>query len=148
MRSLLETIAIVAWLGSLTVVGYLVAPVLFQNLPKMKAGDIAGQLFHLVSYIGIISAVVLICSGSIKQGLRGFLGSLKGFFISIALLCTIINEWLITPVIVALKTNGKNMLYQQFGGSFAQWHGVSQIIYLMTAISLFLFIIFWTRENK
>ena len=148
MRSLLETIAIVAWLGSLTVVGYLVAPVLFQNLPKMKAGDIAGQLFHLVSYIGIISAAVLICSGSIKQGLRGFLGSLKGFFISIALLCTIINEWLITPVIVALKTNGKNMLYQQFGGSFAQWHGVSQIIYLMTAISLFLFIIFWTRENK
>lgn len=148
MRSLLETIAIVAWLGSLTVVGYLVAPVLFQNLPKMKAGDIAGQLFHLVSYIGIISAVVLICSGSIKQGLRGFFGSLKGFFISIALLCTIINEWLITPVIVALKTNGKNVLYQQFGGSFAQWHGVSQIIYLITAISLFLFVIFWTRENK
>lgn len=148
MRSLLETIAIVAWLGSLTVVGYLVAPVLFQNLPKMKAGDIAGQLFHLVSYIGIISAVVLICSGSIKQGLRGFFGSLKGFFISIALLCTIINEWLITPVIVALKTNGKNMLYQQIGGSFAVWHGVSQIIYLITAISLFLFVVFWVRELK
>ena len=137
MRSLLETIAIVAWLGSLTVVGYVVAPVLFQNLPKMKAGDIAGQLFHIVSYIGIISAVVLI-----------FSGSLKGFFITIALLCTIVSEWLITPVIVALKTNGKNVLYQQFGGSFAQWHGVSQIIYLITAISLFLFVIFWTRENK
>ena len=148
MRSLLETIAIVAWLGSLTVVGYLVAPVLFQNLPKMKAGDIAGQLFHLVSYIGIISAVVLICSGSLKQGLRGFFGSLKGFFMSIALLCTIISEWIITPVIVALKTKGKNMLYQQIGGSFAAWHGVSQIIYLITAISLFLFVVFWVRELK
>lgn len=148
MRSLLETIAIVAWLGSLTVVGYVVAPVLFQNLPKMKAGDIAGQLFHIVSYIGIISAVVLIFSGSLKNGFKSFLGSLKGFFIAIALLCTIVSEWLITPVIVALKTNGKNILYQQVGGSFAQWHGVSQIIYLITAISLFLFVIFWTRENK
>lgn len=137
MRSLLETLAIIAWLGSLTIIGYVVAPVLFQNLPKMKAGDIAGQLFHIVSYIGIISAVVLI-----------FSGSLKGFFIAIALLCTIINEFFITPVIVALKTNGKNVLYQQVGGSFAQWHGVSQIIYLITAISLFLFVIFWTRENK
>ena len=148
MRSLLETIAIVAWLGSLTVVGYVVAPVLFQNLPKMKAGDIAGQLFHIVSYIGIISAVVLIFSGSLKNGFKSFLGSLKGFFIAIALLCTIINVFFITPVIVALKTNGKNVLYQQFGGTFAQWHGVSQIIYLITAISLFLFVIFWTRENK
>lgn len=148
MRSLLETIAIVAWLGSLTVVGYVVAPVLFQNLPKMKAGDIAGQLFHIVSYIGIIAAVVLIFSGSLKNGFKSFLGSLKGFFIAIALLCTIVSEWLITPVIVALKTNGKNVLYQQFGGTFAQWHGVSQIIYLITAISLFLFVIFWTRENK
>ena len=148
MRLFLETIAIVAWLGALTVIGYVVAPVLFQNLPKMKAGDIAGQLFHIVSYIGIIAAVVLIFSGSLKNGFKSFLGSLKGFFIAIALLCTLINEFFITPVIVALKTNAKNMLYQQVGGSFTQWHGVSQMIYLITAISLFLFVIFWAKENK
>ncbi|MBQ9184227.1 MAG: DUF4149 domain-containing protein [Neisseriaceae bacterium] len=148
MRLLIETLCIVAWLGSLTVIGYLVAPVLFQNLPKMTAGDIAGQLFHFVSYIGLISAVVLIFSGSLKQGFKAFLGSLKGFFISMAILTTIISEWLITPVIVALKTNGKNVLHQWLGGNFAAWHGVSQIIYLITAISLILFVIFWAREHK
>ena len=148
MRHFLETIAIVAWLGSLTVVGYLVAPVLFQNLPKMKAGDIAGQLFHWVSYIGLIAAAVLIFSGCLKQGFKSFSGSLKGVFMAIALCCTIINEWIITPVIVALKTNGKNFLHQTVGGNFAMWHGVSQMIYLITAVSLLLFVIFWARELK
>lgn len=148
MRTFLETIAIVAWLGSLTVIGYLVAPVLFQNLPKMKAGDIAGQLFHWVSYIGLISAFVLIFSGSTKQGFKSFLGSLKGFLMTIAILCTIVSEWIITPVIVALKTNGKNVLHQWVGGNFSSWHGVSQMVYLITTISLFLFVLFWAREHK
>lgn len=41
------------WLGAQLTVGYVVAPVLFGHLPKAEAGDIAGVLFYVVTYIGL-----------------------------------------------------------------------------------------------
>ncbi|MBO7081091.1 MAG: DUF4149 domain-containing protein [Neisseriaceae bacterium] len=148
MRMILETCCIVAWLGMLLVAGYVVAPILFAHLPKMTAGNIAGELFHYVSYTGMVATVCLWFSGCLKKGFKVYLSSFKSSCLLAAFLLMMINEWLITPVIVALKTKGVHILHQTLGGSFAAWHGASQIIYLLTAICGVLFMMAWAKELR
>ena len=45
------------WLGVQIGVGYVVAPILFANLEKMQAGQLAGELFHIVHYLGLFAWV-------------------------------------------------------------------------------------------
>ena len=57
----LQRIVLTFWIGGMWAVGYLVVPVLFQQLPTPQmAGSLAGSLFILLSWSGIISALVLI----------------------------------------------------------------------------------------
>ncbi|MDO5687208.1 MAG: DUF4149 domain-containing protein [Neisseria sp.] len=135
MRIKFELVLLIAWLGCLGCAGYLVAPVLFAHLPKMTAGDLAGKLFHYVSYIGLAATVGLLLSGCLNERC-GFIKSARGRWLLFAGALTLINEFLITPVIVALKTNTHHWLPERFGDSFAAWHGVSQTVYLLTFICL------------
>ena len=148
MRTIVELIFIIAWLGMLCVSGYVVAPILFAHLPKMTAGNIAGELFHVVSYVGIVAICGLWFSGCLKYGFRNFFGYARSNLLWLGLLLIIIQEWLITPVIAALKTHTSNWLYQYIGGSFAMWHGVSEIIYLLTTIVASIFAIIWVKSVK
>ena len=83
-----------------------------------------------------------------KKGFKVYLSSFKSSCLLAAFLLMMVNEWLITPVIVALKTKGVHILHQTLGGSFAAWHGASQIIYLLTAICGVLFMMAWAKELR
>lgn len=50
------------------------------------------------------------------------------------LILNMINEFLIAPVIAALKTGTNHWLHQLIGGSFGMWHGVSSLVYLAVAV--------------
>lgn len=109
------------WLGLQVMAGYIAAPVLFAALPKLQAGALAGQLFGYVSYGGLL-----------LWGMAFLLVRGKG----IALLWLLIaaNQFLVTPVIEALKTQGSNWLLSLTGGTFGMWHGISSLIYLICAL--------------
>ena len=49
------------WVGSLLTIGYVVAPTLFATLAdSILAGSIAGRLFRIEAWIGVVSAVLLL----------------------------------------------------------------------------------------
>lgn len=50
-----------AWVGGMWVAGYIAAPVLFQSLTdKSLAGMLAGKLFAVTAYMGMVCAVYLL----------------------------------------------------------------------------------------
>ena len=56
----LHGLAAALWVGGMWFAGYVVAPVLFNLLDKQSAGNIAGQIFTVTSYIGLFCGSVLL----------------------------------------------------------------------------------------
>ncbi|WP_416192658.1 DUF4149 domain-containing protein [Neisseria sp. CCUG12390] len=121
------------WLGLQVMAGYIAAPVLFKNLPKLQAGAIAGELFAVVSYSGLVIWALVYFAGkrlSAVQNIR----SVNSRLIEVLWAGLAVNQFLVTPVIEALKTQTANWLLDLTGGSFGVWHGISSLIYMICAI--------------
>lgn len=142
----LEAAAYVAWIGMHATVGYVVAPALFANLEKMKAGDIAGQLFHAVSYCSFACCAVLLAMGFAAA--PGFARKARFWLLSACAALVAVSEFLLTPVIEALKKGTRDaLLLRAFPvDSFAAWHGASQAAYLLTLIVLLAHFWLWARS--
>ncbi len=122
-----------AWLGLQLGVGYLVAPVLFQNLERMQAGALAGVLFTVTAYIGMFVWLLVYFTGRSEQK-RAYARAHTGKWILLLLALLAVNQFLITPVIEAHKTCTANWLLTLLGGSFGRWHGTSTIIYMVCSV--------------
>ena len=123
----LASLGAAIWLGAQLGFGYVAAPVLFRYLPKMEAGNIAGELFHIVAYVGL-SVWLLVWVSIMRQG-----GKIV-YWVSGLLVLLAINEFVVTPVIEAHKAGSTNWLLSLVGGSFGIWHGISSMIYLLCGI--------------
>ena len=123
-----------------------VAPALFANLEKMKAGDIAGQLFHAVSYCSFACCAVLLAMGFAAA--PGFARKARFWLLSACDALVAASEFLLTPVIEALKKGTRDaLLLRAFPvDSFAAWHGASQAAYLLTLIVLLAHFWLWARS--
>jgi len=56
----LHDVLLTLWIGGLWIVGYLVAPVLFAELPdRMLAGRLAGEMFRWIGWIGLAAGTFL-----------------------------------------------------------------------------------------
>lgn len=121
------------WLGMQVMAGYVAAPVLFKTLPKLQAGAIAGELFDVVSYTGLAvwAWVYFVGKRSAEVG-NGRPPNSK--LIAVLWLGLAVNQFLVTPVIDAHKTQTANWLLKLTGGSFGMWHGISSLIYMVCAI--------------
>ena len=60
MFQISEKILLTIWIGGMWAIGYIVAPVLFKMLDKPVAGNVAGQLFSIINYVGLFCAVVFV----------------------------------------------------------------------------------------
>ena len=128
------------WLGAHIAVGYVVAPMLFHfasqgELSRAVAGNIAGELFHVVMYLGLLTAVLwwLFCR-SVRQ---------PSHILNALIVLLAVSEWVITPVIGAIKQKQSQWLYDLVGGSFGMWHGSSSSVYLLITLLLLL----WTGKR-
>lgn len=139
MRSLLVVLHAV-WLGAHVVSGYVVAPLLFQYsaqglMTKATAGNIAGDLFDVVMYVGLASTVAwwFFCR-SVRQPSK---------VLNLMIVLIALSLWVITPVIEALKQQHQHWLLNLSGGSFAVWHGISSSLYLILTILMLI----WTWQR-
>ena len=129
----LLALLMVFWLGMQWSAGYVVAPLLFQTLPKVTAGQLAGSLFHIVSYVGLFTCALLWLS--LRQQVRHRVWNLAlGRVLLLLLLLLAVNEWVISPVIAAHKAQTSHWLLTLLGGSFGAWHGVSAAVYLLISL--------------
>ena len=123
------------WLGMQVMAGYIAAPILFERLGKQEAGNIAGILFSINNYFGLLAWTVawLVVRSNQNRSLNNN-GKVAPKFIILLLLLTASNQFLISPVIAAHKTGTENWLLSLLGGSFGMWHGISSIIYLVCSV--------------
>lgn len=94
----------------------------------MQAGEIAGILFHIISWLGLIIWGILFLTHT------KILTRLQTILLCTLLLSVSINQFLIAPVIEALKYGYEDWLLSLLGGSFGMWHGISSIVFMATAL--------------
>ena len=121
------------WLGMQIMAGYVAATILFKALPKLQAGAIAGELFDFLAYAGLaVWSLVYIVHARAVKPLPIRLSSRKGIVALWVLLAG--NQFLVTPVIEAHKSQSENWLLSLVGGSFGMWHGISSLIFMISAV--------------
>ena len=132
----LAIIVITAWVGALWAIGYLAAPALFHALSdRQLAGMLAGKLFTLVAYVGIVSAFYLLIQRLTRHGVAGLK---QGVFWLVAgmLALTLAGHFGIQPIIAELKAQAMpaDVMHSVFADRFATWHGVASIAYLIESL--------------
>ncbi|WP_107928139.1 DUF4149 domain-containing protein [Neisseria animaloris] len=129
----LAAVLVGVWLGLQLGVGYLVAPILFQNMGRMEAGALAGVMFNVVAYTGMAVWLLVYFIGRAELN-RHVMRSHTNKFVLALLSFLAANQFLVTPVIEAYKAGTTNWLLSLIGGSFGQWHGISSIIYMICSV--------------
>lgn len=123
------------WLGAQIGFGYVVVPILFGRLNNLVAGELAGQLFHVVNYLGLLVWVVGCFVVSRTSAWQSVATNQRiRYWMMLLLLLIAVSEFLVTPAIAALKAGETFWLLNWTGGTFKTWHGFSSILYLMQTI--------------
>lgn len=132
----LQSIAATLWVGAMWGIGYIVAPVLFSRLgDRALAGLIAGKLFSLIAWIGIVCAIYLLLFRMVRYGGGVFK---QGVFwivlLMLALVCA--GEFGVQPIMAALKEEAlpKQVMESVLRDRFAAWHGVSSVLYIIQSL--------------
>lgn len=131
----LSLIIVTLWVGALWATG-LSAYVLFDNLQdKQLAGQLAGKLFTVVSYIGLISSIYLLMDRLIGFGLGAFKQGLF-WIIFLMLVLVLAGHFGIQPLLAQLKTSAYpvDVMQSVFASRFKTWHGVASIAYLLECL--------------
>ena len=152
MKNLADNIALIVatlWVGGMWAIGYLAAPTLFTTLAdKSLAGMLAGKLFTLIAYVGIVSGSYLLIYRLMNAGISAF--KQKVFWlVLIMLLLTLAGHFGIQPIMNSLKAQAmpREVMESAFRSRFATWHGIASIVYLVESI-LGLLLIVQQRANS
>ena len=132
----LASLSIVAWVGCLWAIGYLAVPVLFSAQPdRQLAGLLAGQMFSLVAYLGMVCGLYLL---SQRLGVFGQAALRQPLFwvIAVMLLLTLSIQFGISPIMTDLKAEALplNVMHSEFAARFRTLHGLSSIIYMTQSL--------------
>lgn len=122
----------VLWAGSLWSLALWVAPTLFfAQHDRHLAGALVARLFSIETYLGLAVLTLAV----LLPGRTKFLWA----YAAVALLA--LNEWLLKPLMASAQTHGS------FAGlTFAAWHGVSAILYLIACLGALLLI--WKNDLR
>jgi hypothetical protein len=129
-------LAITAWVGGLWSIGFVAVPVLFQTMPdRMLAGLLAGKMFTLVAYIGIVSAGYLLTYHLNASGRTAFKQTVFRVVV-VMLLLTMVGQFGIQPIMTDLKAQAlpADVMHSVFADRFKMLHGVSSILYLVQSL--------------
>lgn len=127
---------LVLWIGGMWATGYIAAPTLFASLgDKQLAGMLAGKLFGVMAWVGIVAASYLLVYRLARDGA----GALKGLFfwlVAIMLVLTLAAHFGVQPILQGLKDQATPQAVMQsvFADRFQRWHGVSSILYLIQSL--------------
>lgn len=119
MRDRLALLAAALWWGSLTTIGFLVAPMLFAYLATPAiAGNMAAKLFAAQSWVSIGCALLLLVSTSNRAAAPAAPAQAAIILIVGGLLLALLGEYAIAPRIVARE-------------NLRLWHGVGSALFLL-----------------
>jgi hypothetical protein len=122
----IERTLLTLWVGGMWVTGFVVAPVLFDQLERAQAGTVAGVLFGIVAWIGLGCGLVLLSARFYRIGLR-FDRVVALVFAMLAI--TAVGEFVLAPMIAALRESGAVDT-----GAFRRLHGAASVLYLVNSL--------------
>lgn len=120
MAGRIALFAAALWWGSLSVIGFLVVPMLFANMPTPAlAGNMAARLFSAQTWVSTacVGLLLLMARGRDSDQMRAWAKPLLGFLVG-GLLLALLSEFAVAPRIVARE-------------NLALWHGLGTGIYLL-----------------
>jgi len=144
MREAVERILLTVWVGGMWTVGYIVAPVLFQMLSRIQAGTVAGQLFSIMSYVGLVSGGLLLISLILDSGKQLF-RQWRGPVLIVMLLVICVGQFVLQPQMVALREAG---LQGQHLHAFMRLHGFSQVLFLIASLGGLALVMYGVRAKQ
>jgi len=134
-------IALTLWVGGMWATGYLVTPVLFNMLDKQTAGDVAGQLFTIISYVGLGCAVLLLMDASTAN--TAMWKQTRVRLIAAMVLIVMVGQWGLQPMMVELKAQGLDQA--AVAAQFGRLHGVAQVLFMINSL-LGLALVVWPNR--
>ncbi|RTL52959.1 MAG: DUF4149 domain-containing protein [Rhodocyclaceae bacterium] len=145
----LYSIAVALWVGGLFAIGYLAAPVLFSQLAdRTLAGNLAGAMFTVVAWSGMVCGVYLLLYFFGRRGIRALQTGL--FWIVLLMVAlTVAGHFGIQPILAQLKADAlpRQVMESALRDRFAAWHGVSSVIYLVQSL-LGLWLVLWQERGR
>ena len=129
----LERILLTLWVGSLWVTGFMVAPVLFASLEdRALAGTLAGELFRLTGYIGLVCGGLLLVLNAVNYRVL----NRRGLLLAGMLLLVVIGQFVLAPMIAGLREQGLTATPR-----FGQLHGLASVLYVITSLCALLLVV-------
>ena len=130
MNARLPALAAAFWWVSLSVIGFIVVPMLFQHLPTpAEAGRMAARLFAAQAWVSIACAVLLLGMSRAEQmgaAAKAVDGAIV--FVILGLLLALVGEFGISPRIVA-RENLKLWHALGSGAYLAQWACAATVLW-------------------
>lgn len=130
-----SNIAMTFWVGGTLTIGSIIVPLLFRNLDEITAATIAGQIFNINAYIGMVALFFALLEVCIDYKFLVF--HLRRFWYVVLMeIILFINYFAVFPIIVTLRTKLADMTNHVFQKSseFSLWHSVSSILFLLSCI--------------
>ena len=134
MKGRVAAFAAALWWGSLTAVGFMVVPLLFQFLPTpAMAGHMAARLFTAQTWVSVACGVVLLLvSRSDRPPAQARRAQAALVFIVLGMLLALLIEFAVAPRIVARE----NLRLWHASGSVmyaVQWLCAAVVLWRITA---------------
>jgi len=144
----LEYMLITIWTGIMIAIGYIAAPVLFKVLSddRKLAGALAGEMFYLVTIVGLICGGVLLMLRYSDQSVAMF-RQWRGMLLILMLGLVATSMFVLQPMIAETKALGL-VEGSDAAKKFGMLHGVSALLYLVTVLSGVLLSFFGLRQPK
>lgn len=128
-----ERLLLTLWIGALWAIGYLAVPILFAMLDdRMLAGQLAGRMFTLVSFLGLFCGGLLLLGTLLRLG-KGTLRNGRAWLLLVMLLLVAVGEFGLQPLMAQLKAQGLIEGSAQ-AVQFARLHGIASVLYLINSL--------------
>lgn len=139
-----EKLLTTLWVGALWAIGFLAVPTLFATLDdRQLAGMLAGKMFSITSYLGLVCGVLLLLSGVHKS--LAPLQDKRLWLIALMLLLVVIGEFILQPVMAELKLTGLTP-GSEAASHFDTAHQAATILYSINALCGALLVSMQTRS--
>lgn len=132
LLTILERLITTLWVGAFWAIGYLAVPLLFAHLDdRLLAGALAGRMFTALSYVGLLAGLALLVIIVLRREAKWRRSRLV--MVVLMLVIVVSGEFVIQPIMAGLKLPGLVAGSAQ-AASFAVWHGVASILYLINSL--------------
>jgi len=139
MQQISERILLTLWVGGMWVVGPVVTPTLFKMISdRTIAAAVAGQLFTIMSFIGLFCGCFLLITHAAALG-KQVSKSWRAWLLVAMLMVIIIGEFVLSPEIVEIRDAG---MPADAKARFDMLHRTASTLYMMTSLAGLALVIF------